>query len=205
MTPARSEISNLSEEACAIKPFVPFLSLGLLAATPVIAEESLCGWTDEAKVVRAIAGTFDSALAVQIEADLLSTRQLVDDRVSVEADGHFTDAFLDELLGAPLPLTLGPVFYDVDAVDDLLETTGSDWIADAVSLTPCGPEGLPQLSAAFEAGEGLYGQVTLIPYFTDKIVMLIQMDYLGEWGMSEITGTALLTPNGLAPDAQSTE
>lgn len=166
-----------------------------LFATPVMAGESLCGWSDADRVLAALAGAFAGDLSVQVEAETVSTtKTFADDRATLSPDGDLSDAFLGNLVRDPVALTLGTLVYDVDAVDDLLWTAEAEWIADAVSLTPCGPEDLPQLSGSFVGGEGFAGQVTLIPYFTDKVVMVFEVDYSGDWGLSEITGTALLTP-----------
>ena len=170
-----------------------------LFATPASAGESLCDWHDQERVLAALtdqsAGDFAGDISVQIEAETVSTTKAFEDnRATLTAEGVLSDAFLGDLVRDPIALTLGAPIYDVDAVDDLLWTAETEWIADAVSMTPCGPEALPQLSGAFVGGEGLEGRVTLIPYFTDKIVMIFEIDYSGEWGLSEITGTALMEP-----------
>lgn len=176
------------------------LSVALsLAALPALAGESLCGRRDGVAILAELAGAWDNALTVQVETEGLSTlREIEGDWALLEADGAFLNAFLDELIGAPVTLAFVEEGYDVDQVDDLLEATESDWIADALSETPCGPETLPQFRAGFKGGAGLSGQITLIPYFTDKALMLFQIDYLGDWGLSEVTGTALLTPSPIS-------
>ncbi|WP_143093045.1 hypothetical protein [Celeribacter neptunius] len=164
-------------------------------AGPVLTGESLCGRRDAAAILAEIAGEWDSALSVQVEAETISTlREIEGDWALIEADGSFLNAFLDELIGVPVQLAPTETGYDVDQVDDLLATTEAAWIADALSETRCGPEDLPQLRAGFLAGAGLSGDVTLIPYFTDRVLMLFRIDYPGDWGHSEVIGTGYLTP-----------
>lgn len=168
----------------------------LLAAAPAFAGESLCGVTDQAAVLSALAGDWDGALSVQIEGDTLSVLRADESGYSqIGTDGVFVNSFLEPLLSQDPVLTLWEQKLDVDRVDDLLEVTEREDIADAVSLTPCGPEALPQLTGLFQNGEELSGQVTLIPYFTDQIVMLILAETHGDLGYAEITGAALLTPD----------
>ena len=83
--------------------------------------------------------------------------------------------------------------YDVDGVDDILETTGSEWIADAVSLTPCGPDGLLQPTADFAFDELVTGQVTVIPYFSDSMLMIVEARLRGDFGVAFITTSTLMT------------
>ena len=87
----------------------------------------------------------------------------------------------------------GPV-YDVDAVDDMLATVEADWIADAVSLTPCGPDDLLQLSTVIDVQDVAQGTLTIIPYFTDQIVMISEVEVTGDWVIAFVTEVGLLTP-----------
>jgi len=87
---------------------------------------------------------------------------------------------------------IGPV-YDVDGVDDILETVEAEWIADAVSQTPCGPRQLLQLTADVDMGEQGGGAVTFIPYFSNQLVMISEVEIEGDWGIAFVTEAALLT------------
>jgi hypothetical protein len=78
-------------------------------------------------------------------------------------------------------------------LDDILDTVDAAWIADEVSGTTCGPEELPQLTASYELSEALNGRLTVIPYFSDRAVLILEAEWRGDWGIAFITLAALLT------------
>ena len=152
--------------------------------------DSLCGVTAQ-EALPQIIGAWTYEGAVSVETETLSIVEPDTGRAIVGGDGSFAAPPVSRWIAAPVDLR-GEVVYDVDQVDDLLETVEAAWIADAVSLTPCGPEGLPQLTAEF-MNEELTGQVTLLPYFTDLSVMIVEAELRGEWGLAFITTAALMT------------
>ena len=118
----------------------------------------------------------------------------------------FDDGYFEFDLTIPLEratqLTATDTPYSVDHVDDILETVEAEWIADAVSETPCGPEDLLQLTAPLDLPPRMAGTVTLIPYFSDRVVIIAEVEMRGDWGLGFVTMAALLTPYD---DAQPTD
>jgi len=175
------------------------VAIALFLAAPLRAE-NLCGLTGEAEVLDRLAGTWVGALAVSVETETLSAVERADEGAHVlTATGAFTTFIVEGFTGAPVDLSLAPApVHDVDAVDDLLETTASEVFADVLSGTRCGPESLPQLTGEFAAidptGQSAQGTITLIAYFDDHILMLGEIELVVEWGLAFVTVAALLTP-----------
>jgi hypothetical protein len=170
-----------------------FLALGVGAATSAHAE-SLCGWTDEADIRAAMVGIFTQEGAMSIETETLSVTQAIEDSdVVLDPAGWVMLPMVENWLGHGLETALSGVIYDVDGVDDLLAAVEAEWIADAVGDTSCGPEDLPQVSGVFGTGEDVSGRVTVIPYFSDRMVLLTQTEVRGDWGLAFLTTAVLLT------------
>ena len=160
-----------------------------LAVTPATAE-SLCGVTDTGAVLNAIDGAWVAEGAISIETETLSVTEPFELAAIVTQDATLSAGLLSN--GYPIPLEdLGAV-YDVDQVDDMLDTVEAVWIADAVSETLCGPEGLLQLSGVISGAEGHIGTVTLLPYFSDRIVVITEYELKGDWGIGFVTSAGLL-------------
>ena len=169
------------------------LTAAALALASPAGAESLCDRSDAAALLALLSGSWTGAVEVWVEADTISTgRDVPEGGVVLGGNGLLDSAFLDGLGAGPVPLTLGQV-YDVDGVDDLLDTTESAWMADDLSDTPCGPEALPQFSGTIDAGPDLTGTATLIAYFDDRVLMLYDLEARGDWGFAEVTGSSLLS------------
>lgn len=159
--------------------------------------ESLCGLTDEAEILARLAGAWDGEIRVSVETETVSVTEPLAERWAMLApDGSFTTALNNNLdVDVVLRLATEPVI-DVDGVDDLLDTTDSAWIADALSDTPCGPEALPQLTGAVTGRPDVSGIVMLIGYFDDRLLMLIALELRGDHGLAFVSATALLQMPG---------
>ena len=94
--------------------------------------------------------------------------------------------------GVPVTLAHGEAVYDVDGVDDILATAEVDWIADHVSAPPCGPETLPQFTGTFASGDDVEGRVTLVAYFTDAVILIVEAELKGDWGLAFATTASLM-------------
>ena len=171
-----------------------FALVFLIFGATTAQSDSFCGVTDEAAVLDALQGHWVRAGATSIESVSISEVSPVSWPAEFGRTGEVdawevTTAFAisDVVLGFD-----GPI-YDVDGVDDILETTGSEWIADAVSLTPCGPDGLLQPTADFAFDELVTGQVTVIPYFSDSMLMIVEARLRGDFGVAFITTSTLMT------------
>lgn len=163
--------------------------------------ESLCGVTDRQVVLDAIAGDWSARGATSVESETLSVVDQTAGRYVFDAQGRFSSIIVEAVAEPPAVVidadspTLGAlgVFYDVDQVDDILETVEAAWIADEVSLTPCGPEELPQLQIILRDGEASSGVMVIVPYFSDKMVAISEVEMRGDWGLAFVTSAALLT------------
>ncbi|QFU08310.1 hypothetical protein PARPLA_02908 [Rhodobacteraceae bacterium THAF1] len=173
------------------------LILACLCASPAVTD-SLCGETDAARLNAVLAGEWDREAHIQLESETLSIlRQTAPEIVTLGADGTLQTAFIDDQIGSSLPLMLAhDTPYDVDAVDDMLDTTETPEFADILSDTPCGPEDLPQLQGMLPETEGMSvaGTITLIPYFDDRILEITELELKSEGALIFMTATALLTP-----------
>lgn len=154
---------------------------------------SLCDVSAE-EALSAIAGDWVGRGAVSIETETLSVVEEAVFGLTVSGEGVARDGSFSAWTTAPLTLEPAAI-YDVDGVDDILATIDAEWIADDVSLTPCGPETLPQLSAPLELAPDFNGRVTLLPYFTDQVLMIFEYEFRGDWGLAFVTEGALLTPD----------
>ncbi len=175
---------------------VAALILCLLAAAPAPAR-NLCGLEDRGEVLAAIAGTWTAEEAVSLENATTSLlRRPAPGREIVTGEGLLATPFLDDTTGGAVALRLaGERPYDVDAVDDVLETTESEAFADILSETRCGPEEVPQLVARIAEGDGaaVSGTVTLLAYFDDRMLRISELTLRGDGAVLFMVATALLT------------
>ncbi|PVA06125.1 hypothetical protein [Thalassorhabdomicrobium marinisediminis] len=163
--------------------------------------ESLCGVLDRSQVLGTIAGDWQLEGAVSAEGETLSQVRQTLGHVIIDATGRIATAVAPAGEEAPraaleddsLTLTSTGVFYDVDRADDIFDTVEAPWIADAVSETPCGPERLLQLGGMFEVGDSTSGIVAVLPYFSDRIVLIGETKITSERGLIFVTRAALLT------------
>ncbi len=153
--------------------------------------QSLCNVQAGPELIHSLSGDWTLEGATSVETETISI-VVPETESAIITDGTFAADVIDRWTGEPLTLEPGQV-YDVDAVDDMLETAEVDWIADAVSLTPCGPEALPQMTGIFDNGDALTGQATLIPYFADQIVLIVEVETIGTAGLAFLTTAALLS------------
>lgn len=161
--------------------------------------DGFCNVTDEAEVLGRIEGTWLRRGSLSIESEVES--QLMAAQVYklfIDEDGMADSSFIDGVTGAPQKLTLAdPKPYDVDRVDDMLETTERPDIADTLSDTLCGPEALPQLVIPVNMSHGgtrIDGQITLIPYFDDRILEITEYMATLDGTVLHVTETVLLRP-----------
>ena len=172
------------------------LILVALFASPAAAD-SLCGERDVARLNAQLAGQWDRTAHISLENETLSMlRQTEPEVVTITGAGALITGFIDDQTGGPLPLVLqDAAAYNVDAVDDMLDTTETSHFADILSDTPCGPEDLPQLQGTLLQADGMSasGTVTLIPYFDDRILEITELELRSEAALIFMTATALLT------------
>lgn len=162
---------------------------------------SLCELDDNTLLLEIMQGDWVERGAISIESETLSVTEPVDGEMYIFATLIQSNAVFGTYQFDQANLRRGQV-YDVDQVDDLLETAEVEWIADEVSLTPCGPDGLPQVSAdLFElsvdegpiADRDVVGRVTVLPYFANKMVILVEAELRGDWGIAYLTAATLMT------------
>ncbi len=153
--------------------------------------QSLCNVEAGPELMQSLSGEWTLEGAISVETETLSIVVPETDTATI-ADNTLAADIIDRWTGEALALEPGQV-YDVDAVDDMLETVEAEWIADAVSLTPCGPEALPQMTGVLDDGDAITGQATLIPYFTDQIVLIVEVETIGTMGLAFVTAAALLS------------
>lgn len=176
---------------------IVYAAIGLGLAAQGAAAESFCGRSDHTAVLAQLAGAWTGEVSVSVETETLSVTQIATPGHSdISTDGRFQIDFVDQMIGENSALTLMPSDqgYDVDTVDDLLSTTQTEWMADTLSDTLCGPESLPQFTGRIEFAPDLVGDVTLIAYFDDRVLMLSELEARGDHGLAFVTSAALLTP-----------
>jgi len=158
---------------------------------------NLCGMTDEAEVLELLAGnwTREGTMSVFNEVmDELGPMQNV--QATLTSDGAASGFAFEDTLGLNVMLALADApIYDVDHVDNLLDTTERADLADVVADTHCGPEDLPQLTTEIgvTAGMSVTGRITWIGYFDDRILELAEYEVTSDETILFITETAVLT------------
>jgi len=169
------------------------LTLVVSLAVPLTAQ-SLCDVRDPDRINAALQGVWTQSGGGSYVTASEEAVAPVMGNITIGPNGQVT---WDELTYVLLPVVapeLGDAVYDVDNIDDLLETTESEWIVDTLSDTPCGPENLPQLSVRYEMITlNLRGQLTLVPYFEDRVLAVLETEWKGDWGIAFITVTSLMT------------
>lgn len=168
------------------------LALALLAGAAEA--RNLCGVAGREEVLAAIAGTWEAEEAISLESETRSLmRHPARATEVVTAEGRLETGFLEDIAGGSVALGLAePPPYDVDRVDDVLETTESAGFADPLSETRCGPKDLPQLVATLDMAEA-EGTVTLIAYFDDRMLRITEFTLRGEGAVIFMSAAALLT------------
>lgn len=163
---------------------------------------SLCGVTDPQEVLEALAGDWTVDGATSVETETVSDVDQIVGSFVLATDARFASEWVASP-GPARPVTIAadsPVLriegaiYNVDQIDDMLDTVEADWIADDLSETPCGPEGLPQLTHKLDIEGTIAVRVTVIPYFTDAVLLISEAEMTGDWGLAFVTTAALLTP-----------
>lgn len=166
--------------------------LALCLAAPVAQAQSLCGVTDEDTVLGQIAGDWDVVGAMAIDTHIVSFVEPFEATVEIN-DLGMVRLDMNGMRGDNIFVDADEGSFDVDEIDGFLEDTQAEWIADAVSATPCGPEGLLQLRDTSDNPDADYNRVTFIPYFADQMVMIVEVETQGEWGIAFISMTGLMT------------
>ncbi len=116
----------------------------------------------------------------------------------INKDGQYFSSFVDSIMGEEVALRWAePKPYDVDRVDDVLDTTERADLADVLSDTQCGPEALPQLQVdlpEFEGGISVFGTITLMPYFDDRVLEISELTLKSDETVLFMTETVILRP-----------
>ncbi|SLN11609.1 hypothetical protein [Pseudooctadecabacter jejudonensis] len=167
------------------------LCVGLSTAASA---ESLCGVTDPQVILGHLSGEWSLTGALSVELETLSVTQPVTGTASAQG-ADLTLQFPMETEAHTMNLRPAPDRRDVDWVDDILTTVEQDGIADDLSLTPCGPESLIQFIGSASTEDGRSQITTILPYFSDAMLMVQTGEWAGEWGLAFLTGAALMRPS----------
>jgi len=157
--------------------------------------DTMCGRLDIGALDE-LQGQWISDIAISLESETLSVTEVEEKSVTSILAGALRTPLIARIAGpdATVSLTLQDTFYDVDGVDNMLDTTDSAWIADSLSDTPCGPESLMQFSGLLVVAGANTGRVTVIPYFTDRVLLIAELEMRGDFGLAFVTATGLLQP-----------
>ena len=160
--------------------------------------ESLCTAQDPADVLAGLSGSWSREGAISVEnATVSELRRIRDETLVISDEGGYRTGLVEDLIGGDVALVLSDVPpYDVDGVDDILDTVQRADLADILSDTPCGPETLPQFVATLAVLDGVEvtGTITLIPYFTDRVLEVTELELKASDTILFLTGAALLRP-----------
>lgn len=176
----------------------PLILCALLAA-PAAQAKGLCDITDPVQLYEALGRVWqpeDSRISLE-SATVSTMREGANGAVTISPAGTYDSPFTDSIVGEPLELTLRETpAYDVDQVDDMLDTTENAGLADILSETRCGPEALPQFEVRLPETEGFSaaGTITLIVYFEDRLLRITELDLTSDETILFMTETALLRP-----------
>ncbi|MFY0660176.1 MAG: hypothetical protein JXR15_06765 [Shimia sp.] len=176
------------------------MAAAVAALTPVAAvADGYCGVSDPAVVYERLAGSWVREGSTSVEGSVTSfVRPARMFATEIDADGLYHSGFVDSLVGEEVALRWAePKPYDVDRVDDVLDTTERADLADLLSDTQCGPAGLPQLQIElpeFEGGITVFGTITLVPYFDDRVLEISELTLKSDETVLFMTETVLLRP-----------
>lgn len=196
MRSGRRAISNQSK-AMNMKRF---LTIAAVVLAPVGAwAEGFCGVSNPSEVFERLAGSWVREGSTSVEgADTSFVRPARVFATEISTDGLFQSGFVDSLMGEAVEMRwLDPKPYDVNRVDEVLEVTERADLADLLSDTLCGPEELPQLQMTlpeFEGGVTVYGTITLVPYFDDRILEISELTLKSPETVLFMVETAVLRP-----------
>ncbi len=177
-----------------------FFAIAAVALAPVGAwADGFCGVTDPVAVFERLAGSWVREGSTSVEgADTSFVRPARVFATEIGADGMFQSGFVDSIMGEPVEMRwMAPKPYDVDRVDDVLDTTERADLADLLSDTLCGPEDLPQVQVElpeFEGGVTVYGTITLVPYFDDRVLEISELTLKSPETVLFMVETAILRP-----------
>lgn len=182
--------------------------LALMLGIPVSAlADGFCDVTDVSEVHSRIAGKWHREGSMSFVNATTDMERPSDPYITEFFEtGLVANKFYDDLTGAMQLADLVDTLYDVDKVDDMLDTTGRSDFADVLSDTLCGPDQLPQLVVKIElpvgnrsqlAGApdiGVFGTVTYVAYFDDRLLEISELTVKTDETVAFLTETALLTP-----------
>lgn len=176
----------------------------LVAAVAVLAPvvavaDGFCDVTDAAAVYERLAGSWAREGSTSVEGSTTSfVRPARVFATEIDLDGTYYSGFVDSIMGEAIALSWAePRPYDVDRADDVLDTTARADFADVLGDTKCGPEALPQLQLTLPEEEGgitVFGTITLVAYFDDRVLEISELTLKSEETVLFITETALLRP-----------
>ena len=181
-----------------MKRFLVAAAVAAVAPVAVMAD-GFCDVTDPAVVYERLAGSWVREGSTSVEGNTVSfVRPARRFATEIDKDGLFYSGFVDSLMGEEIALSWAESKpYDVDRVDNVLDTTDREDLADLLSDTHCGPEALPQLQIAlpeFEGGISVYGTITLVPYFDDRVLEILELTLKSDETVLFMTETVLLRP-----------
>jgi hypothetical protein len=176
-----------------------FAIAALMIAPSWALADGFCGVTDPAEVFARLAGSWEREGSTSVEgADTSFVRPARVFATRISADGVFQSGFVDSRIGEEVALEwVTPKPYDVDRVDDVLDATERADLADVLSDTRCGPEALPQLQLElpeFEGGVSVFGTITLVPYFDDRVLEISELTLRSDGTVLFMVETVLLQP-----------
>ena len=178
-----------------------FLCLAAPAA-PAWAE-SLCKQPATPEVLETLVGSWSREGAISLFNETMDQLKTVPQEArayQIAPDLTLNSTYIDNVAGAPQPIRgLEVPAYDVDGVDDLLETVARADLADILSDTPCGPETLPQWQVVLmeqdAAGISVAVTMTVIGYFSDRLLMLTEAELKSDAAVIFMTEAMLLRPD----------
>jgi hypothetical protein len=181
-----------------MKRFLMAAALAALAPVAAVAD-GFCGISDPTVVYERLAGSWVREGSTSVEGSTTSfVRPARMFATEIDANGQYYSGFVDSIMGEEVALRWAePKPYDVDRVDDVLDITERADLADVLSDTQCGPEALPQLQIElpeFEGGVTVFGTVTLVPYFDDRVLEISELTLKSDETVLFMTETVLLRP-----------
>ncbi|MGH1413341.1 MAG: hypothetical protein ACRBB0_07590 [Pelagimonas sp.] len=161
--------------------------------------DGFCNVTDPVQIAERLAGDWSREGAMSIEnAGTSALEPSTDYKVTFNADFTVATEFFEQLTGRAHPWDLAdPKLYDVDGVDDMLDTTERTDLADILSDTKCGPGALPQMVVHLTESHldmEVAGTSVFIPYFDDRILEVTELTLKMDETVLFVTETVLLTP-----------
>ncbi|SMX31684.1 hypothetical protein [Octadecabacter ascidiaceicola] len=175
-----------------------YAAIALMCLTGAAHAESFCGVTDEGVILSDLSNTLQMGAKWDLTGALTFSQG--------------GEGFTDPLVGIVTLTSLGMISlevggsrgdnlflapnkgsYDDEDLAKLFTRTGTEWITQEVAESPCNLNEVLQMRGTYDDPNGDLNQVSIVPYSSDHVVMIAEIEALTEGGLAFVTIVGLMT------------